>query len=130
MPFVAKHADDIMDGEYVELWSSQSSNLEKLESYTLELDGNPVLALGPGVGESWMLANDIMQVHPLTISRAVKRSFFSHIEEKGYWRVQANVRAGWHKAEKFAEFIGMRREGLMMKFGPLGEDHYRYAWVK
>ena len=135
VPFKATHAEEILAGDQIEQWSMHSDRLASVESYTLLHDGNPAISTGvielwPGVGEAWMLSNDILQAHPLAMSRAVKRSLFWHIEKKGYWRVQANVRVGWPQAEKFAEFVGMKREGLMPTFGQQQEDHYRYAWVK
>ena len=119
-PFILADADAILAGQKVQQWTKHGPELEKAESFTL----------WPGVGEAWMLSSILMQQHPLVAARAVKRNLSNYIKEKGYWRVQANVRVGWPQAEKFAAFVGMKREGLMPKFGPEKEDHYRYAWVK
>ena len=134
-PFILADADAILAGQKVRQWTKHGPELEKAESFTLKIDEKPCLATGiielwPGVGEAWMLSSILMQQHPLVAARAVKRNLSNYIKEKGYWRVQANVRVGWPQAEKFAAFVGMKREGLMPKFGPEKEDHYRYAWVK
>lgn len=135
VPFQSFHAEEIMAGQHIEQWATHGPRLEQIESYTLELDGRPSVATGvielwPGVGEAWMLTSNLIQQHPIVVARAIKRGLFEHIKEKNYWRVQANVAVGWVQAEKFAAFVGMENEGLMPKFGPKMEDHYRYAWVK
>jgi len=135
VPFKASHSDEILAGDQIDQWSSHRDRLESVESYTLLFDGEPaisggVIELWPGVGEAWMLSSKILQTHPLAMSRSVKRSLFWYIKKNGFWRVQANVQVNWQQAERFAEFVGMKKEGLMPKFGPEKEDHYRYAWVK
>ena len=66
---------------------------------------------------------------PVTLARILYDTFYEWVEHKELWRVQANVRADWPLAIRFARFIGMEREGLMKKFGPEQADYFRYAWV-
>jgi len=45
-------------------------------------------------------------------------------------RIQAVVRTDWLVAIRFIERLGFKREGLMKKFGPDGNDFYLYGRIK
>jgi hypothetical protein len=62
--------------------------------------------------------------------REIKVQMFRWIEEYHLDRLQATAQARWQEDCDFLEWLGMKPEGLMRKFGPHGLDQYRYAWVR
>lgn len=52
------------------------------------------------------------------------------LRQSPYQRVETSVRADSWSEIKLAETLGMELEGLMRKYGPVGEDHLLYAYIK
>jgi hypothetical protein len=117
-------------------WQEHAEALEKEgRCVTLIVDDEPALVTGicelwPGVGEAWFMAGNKIYSYPITIARAVKESLHEYIALANFWRIQANVKADWEEAIRFARFCGMKEEGLMPKYGPNGIDYLRMAWVR
>ena len=117
-------------------WEHHSAELEKAgRCVTLIVDSEPALVTGvvqlwPGCGEAWFMAGQKIYEYPVAIARAVKESLAEYIDLADYNRVQANVRADWVAAIRFAKFVGMKDEGLMPCWGPEGKDYVRMAWVR
>jgi RimJ/RimL family protein N-acetyltransferase len=44
-------------------------------------------------------------------------------------RLQTSVKADSKLALRFAEWLGLKQEGLMKNYGPDGSDYYRYARI-
>ena len=104
-------------------------------SVTLMADDEPILCSGiidlwPGVGEGWFISTDQLSEHPVTLARATKEVLHHEIDDRGYWRVQVNVRSDWGTAIRFAKFLGFKNEGLMKKFGPDKVDYVRMSIVR
>tara|TARA_B100001013_G_C24517918_1_gene405740 strand:- start:311 stop:742 length:432 start_codon:yes stop_codon:yes gene_type:complete len=136
--YQADHACSILDegSAASQLWSEQAKIIEKhAGGVTLLIDDRPVVCTGlielwENCAEAWVIASSNISRTPVSISRAMKRGLNKRILEDGYDRVQANVRADWPTAIRFAEFVGMKREGMMRRFGPEGADYVRFAWVR
>jgi hypothetical protein len=47
----------------------------------------------------------------------------------GWWRVETHVRADFPPGVRWAELLGMEREGLAQGYGPDGADHWLYARI-
>lgn len=52
------------------------------------------------------------------------------LKQSPYQRVETSVRADSWSEIKLAEALGMKLEGLMQKYGSVGEDHLLYAYIK
>ena len=67
---------------------------------------------------------------PLLGGRYIIRDIRTRLEKAPYQRIETSVDAdNWHDI-KLAEALGMELEGLMRKYGPNGEDHLLYAYIK
>ena len=99
------------------------------------LEGNTVLATGgvhrmwEGVGEAWLLVGKEGYDIPKTVAKYTSY-IFQHIqEEHQMFRIQASVSAMDKRANKYAQWLGFEKEGIMRKYGPDGSDYIRYARV-
>jgi len=55
---------------------------------------------------------------------------FQHIQETHELsRIQASVCASDVRANRYAQWLGFEKEGIMRKYGPDGTDYIRYARV-
>jgi RimJ/RimL family protein N-acetyltransferase len=53
---------------------------------------------------------------------------FQHIqEEHKLYRIQASVSVLDLTANRYAQWLGFQKEGIMKKYGPDGTDYVRYA---
>ena len=43
------------------------------------------------------------------------------------WRLQTSVKANFNMGLRFAEFLGLKNEGLMIGYGPDKSDYLRMA---
>ena len=81
------------------------------------MDGDVVLATGG--------------VHPMWEGVGVARytdMLFQHIqEEHKLFRIQASVSVLDLTANRYAQWLGFQKEGIMKKYGPDGTDYVRYA---
>ncbi len=133
-----EHAVQILteNGDQEEVWFEQAKTIaEHPGGVTLLIDQQPILCTGAiemwdKCAEAWMIVSTKISENPISIARKVKRGMLLHFEKKNFVRVQANVRADWPVALRFAEFCEFQREGYMKKFGPEGADYVRFAWVQ
>lgn len=63
-------------------------------------------------------------------ARMLKQQMYQWIAEHHLNRLQATAQAGWAKDQRFLEWLGMKREVLMRKYGPNDLDAFLYAWVR
>ena len=84
-----------------------------------------------GVGEAWtlMLPSTAKQ-YSLDLHRAVKEHLPQMVEAFGFWRIEANVKAGFVKGYKWAEALGFQLESLMPLWGPSKETYARFVWLE
>lgn len=97
------------------------------------LRGGRVLACGgavrfwPGVGELWLWLGREALENPVALARWARRALRLLRKRQGFVRLQAHVRADDATARRFAEFLGLRREGLCPGYGPDHATHQLYG---
>jgi hypothetical protein len=87
------------------------------------------ISMWPGAAELWM-AMDLEGTKMPGLPIAVREQVNEWIESLKLDRVQATVSADWGAGIRFLEWLGMKREAIMRKFGPDGIDQMLYARVK
>ena len=116
-------------------WEEQARIIEESgQALTVFIDDEPAMCVGiidiwEGLGEVWIVVSDAIQSRPVSVARGMRELLDGYFEQGGYRRIQSNVRADWDTARLFAEFVGMKEEGMMPSFGPEGADYVRYAKV-
>lgn len=83
--------------------------------------------LWSGAGEAWATYSVLALAYPH--SWAVQK----HLFETGgrhYFRLQAVVDPRFPEALRLTRHLGFKREGLMRRYGPHGEDHVMCAAVR
>ena len=101
-------------------------------SFTLLADNNPILAGGiiplwDGVAEGWVIATEDVWNYPLSVAKAIRKDFARVAKENNITRVQSAIRKDFFEGQRFAEWLGLEKEGLMRKWGFDGSDQYMYA---
>jgi hypothetical protein len=89
-------------------------------SFTGLVGKKPIFAAGMKmiwgqVAEGWVIATQDVWDHPL--------------RKYNIKRVQTAVRSDFDKGIRFAEWLGLKNEGLMKHYGFDGSDQYRYARI-
>lgn len=64
------------------------------------------------------------------VHKELKDQFYRWVETHKLDRMQAVARGDWEADQKYFEWMGMTREGVMRKYGPNGADQVLYAWVR
>jgi RimJ/RimL family protein N-acetyltransferase len=81
------------------------------------------------VAEGWVIATNEMWKYPLATAKAIKKDFARVAKEHNIQRVQTGIRKDFKQGIRFAEWLGLEREGLMRKWGFDGSDQYMYARI-
>jgi len=135
VPFKKEHLSIInLVFEMTEAGKQSLASYDDVIGYTGMEDG-AVLATGGvhrmwnGVGEAWLLVGKEGYSKPKTVARYTDY-IFQHIqEEHDLFRIQASVSALDETANRYAQWLGFEKEGIMRKYGPDGSDYIRYARV-
>ena len=112
-----------------------AKNLEQDNlAFTGMINNQPIFAAGMKmvwgrVAEGWVIATSEIWKNPLGVARAIKKDFARVAREHNIERVQTAIRKDFKQGLRFAEWLGLEREGLMKKFGFDGTDQYRYARI-
>ena len=89
-----------------------------------------VMRIWNGVGELWMMVDEDMRRNmPVSMARYAKRCVDVLLMRHQFHRVQCHIDVTLERNCRFAEFIGLKREGLMKKYLPNGVDAWRYAMI-
>ena len=116
-------------------FEGETMNLEETGlAFTGIVNDKPVFAAGmkpiwKGVAEGWVLATSEVWKHPLLVARAIKKDFARVARKHNIKRVQTAVRQDFDKGIRFAEWLGLKNEGLMKYYGFDGSHQYRYARI-
>ena len=116
-------------------FEGETMNLEETGlAFTGIVNDKPVFAAGmkpiwKGVAEGWVLATSEVWKHPLLVARAIKKDFARVARQHNIKRVQTAVRQDFDKGIRFAEWLGLKNEGLMKYYGFDGSHQYRYARI-
>ena len=106
-------------------------NLSRMgPAYTALVDGRimgcaGIIDSGFSSGLLWALVHKEARPHFVPMFRAVER--LVHLIPLR--RIEATVEKGFRPGCRALELLGFTCEGLMKKYGPDGQDHYRYAHV-
>lgn len=88
-----------------------------------------IAPLWPGVAEGWFLGGWRLHENVLSSIRVIRRELKLMVDENKIHRLQCVVRTDWPEAQRFIEFLGWEKEGLMKKYTTEKIDYYRYARV-
>ena len=135
VPFKKEHLDKINL-----MFEMTKSGKESLGSYDgvigyTGMEDDAVLATGgvhpmwEGVGEAWLLVGKEGYDKPKTVAQWTDYLFQILQEEHKLFRIQASVSALDLTANRYAQWLGFEKEGIMRKYGPDGTDYIRYARV-
>ena len=106
--------------------------------FTAIFKGN-VIAVGgtvvveKGIAEFWlMLVSDFKDsgLHSIELISTIKEKLDELIEQNNIIRAQAIIRTDFSKAIKMIEFLGFKREVLLMEYTPDKCDVYMYAKIR
>ena len=103
-------------------------------SFTLLADNNIVLCGGitplwDGVAEGWVIASKRIYDHKIKSVSSIKRRLDLLCTNNRIWRVQTSVKENFEVGVRFAEWLGLKKEGLMLKYGPDKSNYYRMAKI-
>jgi hypothetical protein len=86
--------------------------------------------LRAGVGEVWLLVDEAFKYHRIRFVRAVKTLMEEYlVKERRFYRLQMAIDASINERQRWAEYLGFEKEGLMKAYDTLRNDHYLYARV-
>ena len=143
VPYTAQHGKFILsqqmnhkvleaDRHYINV-DGDARNLEQDHlAFTGIVNDEPIFAAGMKmvwgqVAEGWVIATSEMWKHPLSVAKAIKKDFARVAKENNITRVQSAIRKDFFEGQRFAEWLGLEKEGLMRKWGFDGSDQYMYA---
>jgi RimJ/RimL family protein N-acetyltransferase len=122
------------DSEYIKVMGD-AQNLEQDNlAFTGIVNNKPIFAAGMKiiwgqVAEGWVIATSEMWNHPIGVAKAIKKDFARVAKEHDIKRVQTGIRKDFKEGIRFAEWLGLEREGLMKNWGFDGSDQYLYARI-
>ena len=145
VPYTAQHGQFILsqqmnhkvleaDRHYINVDGDAKNLVQDHLAFTGIVNDNPIFAAGMKmvwgqVAEGWVIATDEMWKHPIAISKAIKKDFARVAKEHNIKRVQSGIRKDFKEGIRFAEWLGLEREGLMKNWGFDGSDQYLYARI-
>jgi RimJ/RimL family protein N-acetyltransferase len=127
---VDEHVKEQRVNNDVLAWGMVHKKAGMAETFTV--DGKPVACGGfhflwKGTAEMWLSMG--CDCKPGVVL-AVKRKVGEWIRDYSLDRVQAITPASWKKGQRFLEWLGFEREGLLRKLGPNGVDQMLYARLR
>lgn len=131
IPFEPDHLEQIKIQEYQQ---GECPKTILTVAFTL-IRGEEIIAIiggfpfVPGVIHFWALLSESVKKYPIDFHKNCLKVIAWYEKTEKPRRTQFEVRATYAKGCKWAESLGMEREGLMRKWGPDGSDYYLYARV-
>ena len=103
-------------------------------SFTLFVDDNPILAGGivplwNGVAEGWVMASKEVHNYKIKSASAFKGRLDLLCRNNDILRLQTAVKEEFKTGVRFAEWLGLKNEGLMTMYGPDQTNYYRMAKI-
>jgi len=120
-------------------WDSSPETLaaDAMKSYEFGwlawLGDAPVCAFGgmpihPGVWAVWMFATDDFPKVALSVTRFVRKYMKPVLQDLSH-RVECRSIEGHPDAQKWLEFLGMKQESVIPRYGRNGETFLLYSWT-
>ena len=88
-----------------------------------------VIPLWEGVFEGWVMGTELIWQHQFSSAKIIKIGMQKLIEHNKIVRLQTAVKKDFILGHRFAEWLGMKQEGVMKKYQN-NEDYIRFARVK
>ena len=85
--------------------------------------------LWDNVAEGWVMATNDVWKYSIIMARHFRKKTDVLIETSKIKRLQTTVKANFTLGQRFAEWLGFEKEGLMKYYGPDGSDYFRYARI-
>ena len=103
-------------------------------SFTLLCNSEPVCSGGVvplwnGVAEGWVISSKRIFQNKIKAARLIKKRTDLLCNNNKIWRLQTSVKANFNMGLRFAEFLGLKNEGLMIAYGPDKSDYLRMAKI-
>ena len=103
-------------------------------SFTLLVDNNPIFSGGiiplwDGVAEGWVMASKGVHDYKIKAASEVKRRIDYLCKNNNIYRLQTAVKEEFTTGVRFAEWLGLKNEGLMTMYGPDQTNYYRMAKI-
>lgn len=89
-----------------------------------------IAEINENTGELWFMLSSLIDDYKKTLVGYSRSVFNAWWENSGYNRFQVIIPADRVRQLRFAEWLGMEREGVMRGYGSNGEDHVILARVK
>ena len=142
VPYEKRHGDEIvsfgMNDKLMEIDASFKENRIDIAipglSYTLLCDNQPILGGGiyplwNGVAEGWVLSSKRVFDYKIKSASAIKKRLDLLCTNNKIWRLQTSVKEEFKTGVRFAEWLGLKKEGLMTMYGPDKTNYYRMAKI-
>lgn len=88
-----------------------------------------LVVLWRGVGTVWSLTSPNVADCGKGFHVEILKAIEEYARELGLWRIQMNVVARFKQNVRWAETLGFRNEGRMVKFDPMKQDYFRFARI-
>jgi len=140
IPYHKEHGDEIialgMNDKLMEIDASFTEN--RLDtaitglSFTLLVNSNIVLAGGIiplwyGVAEGWVMCSQKVFDHKIRAASSVKKRLDYLCINNKIGRLQTAVKEEFYTGVRFAEWLGLKKEGLMKYYGLDKTNYWRMA---
>ena len=142
VPYEKRHGDEIvafgMNDKLMEIDASFTENRIDIAvpglSYTLLCDNKPILGGGiyplwNGVAEGWVISSKKVHDHKIKSAASVKKRLDLLCTNNKIWRLQTSVKEDFKTGIRFAEWLGLKKEGLMTMYGPDKTNYHRMAKI-
>lgn len=110
-------------------------SLEVDDCFTGVINGRPVVCGGviklwDGCFEGWVIASTSIQIYSFDICKTIRRYTDNLFVKNNMHRLQTAVIKDFDQGYRFAQFLGMKQEGIMKKYDYMKKDYMRFARVK
>ena len=130
VPYERHHGDEMVEFGL----NHKLMDIDASYTFTLLADNNPILSGGiiplwDGVAEGWVMASKGVHDYKIKAASAVKRRLDLLCKNNEVWRLQTAVKEEFITGVRFAEWLGLKNEGLMTMYGPDKTNYYRMAKI-
>lgn len=131
-------ANSIMNDKHTQIDKNYLEFLNNLEvqdmSFTAVKDdklicSGGIIPIWDNVYEGWVMASQDVWKNKISAARIIKRGMEVLIDNYKVVRLQTAVKKDFVLGKKFAEWLGMKEEGIMKKYQN-NEDYIRFARVE
>jgi len=142
VPYRSEHGDEIiasgMNNQLMELDASYTNHRLDMSvpglSFTLLKGKTPIVSGGvvpmwPGVGEGWVLSSKQIFDYKIKAASSIKKRLDYICKNNKIHRLQTAIKAEFILGIRFAEWLGLTKEGLMKQYGLDGSDYWRMSKI-